>query len=208
MTCNRNRGRKACCKDESKGKETMRYEKGHKEATRQKIVETAAAEFRCKGIDGIGVADLMAKAGLTHGGFYSHFKSKDELVRAALEEVASKSRIRKVAAEGGSLEDIIRSYLRYEHRDMPEKGCAIAALGAEIGRQSPATRKELTASLHRLTGIIEERLPQGMRNRRDTAIGIFCTIMGALQLARTVNDKEFSDQIIEAGIQSALKLAK
>jgi AcrR family transcriptional regulator len=186
----------------------MRYEKGHKEATRQKIVETAAAEFRRNGIDGIGVADVMARAGLTHGGFYSHFKSKEDLVRAALEEAGRQSRSRKIAEEGGSLEDVVRSYLRPEHRDAPERGCAIAALVAEVGRHSLPTRKELTAGVDRIIGIIESRLPGKMRGRRKTAIGIFATIMGALQLARTVSDKELSDQIIEAGIASALTLAK
>ncbi|HEX4139644.1 MAG TPA: TetR/AcrR family transcriptional regulator [Candidatus Methylacidiphilales bacterium] len=185
----------------------MRYEKGHKEATRQRIVEVAAAEFRRNGIEGIGVADLMAKAGLTHGGFYSHFKSKEELVRAAMEEAAGKSRMRRIAAEGGTLEDIVRSYLRPDHRDQPERGCAIAALVAEIGRHSQATRKEFTAGIERLLGVIESRLPEGTRDRRETAIGVFSLIMGALQLARTVNDKKLSDQIIEAGIQSALNLA-
>ena len=185
----------------------MRYEKGHKEATRQRIVETAAAEFRRNGIDGIGVADVMAKAGLTHGGFYSHFASKEELVRAALDEAAKKSRIRKIADEGGSLEDIIRWYLRPEHRDVPERGCAIAALVAEVGRHSQSTRKEMTGSVDRLLGIIEPRLPAGTKDRRKTAIGIFSILVGALQLARTVNDKELSDQIIEAGIESALNLA-
>ncbi len=185
----------------------MRYEKGHKEATRQRIVETAAAEFRRNGIDGIGVADVMARAGLTHGGFYSHFKSKEELVRAALQEASSKSRIRKIADEGGSLEDIIRWYLRPEHRDVPERGCAIAALVAELGRHSTATRKEMTGSVERLLDIIEPRLPAGVKNRRKTAIGVFSILMGALQLARSVSDKELSNQIIEAGIESALNLA-
>jgi len=186
----------------------MRYEKGHKEATRQRIVEIAAAEFRRKGIEGIGVADLMAKAGLTHGGFYSHFKSKEDLVRAALEEAAKKSRIRKIADEGGSLEEIVRWYLRPEHRDVPERGCAIAALVAEVGRHSQATRKEMTGSVERLLGIIESRLPANKPDRHNAAIGVFSIMMGALQLARTVSDKELSDQIIEAGVESALNLAK
>jgi AcrR family transcriptional regulator len=186
----------------------MRYEKGHKEATRQKIVEVAAAEFRRNGIEGIGVADLMAKAGLTHGGFYSHFKSKEELVRAALQEAASKSRVRKADEEGRNLEEIVRLYLRPEHRDAPERGCAFAALVAEIGRHGTETRKEVTASLERLLGILEKKLPEGTPHRRKKAIGIFSTMLGALQLARTVSDKKLSDQIIEAGIESALNLAK
>jgi TetR/AcrR family transcriptional regulator, transcriptional repressor for nem operon len=186
----------------------MRYEKGHKEATRQRIVEIAAAEFRRNGIEGIGVADLMAKAGLTHGGFYSHFKSKEDLVRAAMHEAASKSGFRRIAEEGGSLEELVRTYLRPELCDAPERGCAIAALVSEIGRHSLDTRKELTASVERLTGIIAERLPKGATHRRKTAIGIFSAMMGALQLARSVSDKELSKQILEAGIDAALNLAK
>jgi len=185
----------------------MRYEKGHKEATRQRIVETAAAEFRRNGIEGIGVADIMARTGLTHGGFYSHFKSKEDLIQAALEEASRKSRMRKIADEGGSLEDLIRWYMRPEHRDVPERGCAIAALVTEIGRHPLATRKHFTASVERLLTLMEERLPAGKRNRRKTAMGIFATLLGALQLARTVSDKELSDHLIEAGIASALNLA-
>lgn len=186
----------------------MRYEKGHKEATRQRIVEIAATEFRRNGIGGIGVADVMARAGLTHGGFYSHFKSKDELVQAALDEAARKSRMRKIADEGGSLEDMIRWYMRPEHRDVPERGCAIAALVTEVGRQTAGTRKHFTASIGRLVNLLAEKLPAGTRDRRKTAIGIFSVMMGALQLARSVNDKALSDEIIEAGTASALQLAK
>jgi AcrR family transcriptional regulator len=185
----------------------MRYEKGHKQATRQKIVEVAAAEFRRNGIDGIGVADVMARAGLTHGGFYSHFKSKEELVRAALEEAASKSRLRKIAAEGGTLEDIVRWYLRPEHRDAPERGCAIAALATEVGRHSVTTRQGMAASVDRLLGIIAERLPEGVRHRRKRAMGVFSVMTGALQMARVVPDPKFSEEILEAGIASALELA-
>ena len=186
----------------------MRYEKGHKEATRQKIVETAATEFRRSGIEGIGVADIMARTGLTHGGFYSHFKSKEELVRAALEEAGRKSRLRKIADEGGTLEDLIEWYMRPEHRDAPERGCAIAALVADVGRHPLETRKNFTGSVERLLAIIESRLPGGAGGRRKRAIGVFSVMLGALQLARTVSDKKLSDQLIEAGVESALNLAK
>ena len=84
----------------------MRYEKGHKEVTRQRIIETAAARFRKDGIEGVGVADLMAEAGLTHGGFYSHFSSKEELIKAAMEEASAVSAIKfdKRVEEGGKEE--------------------------------------------------------------------------------------------------------
>jgi TetR/AcrR family transcriptional repressor of nem operon len=186
----------------------MRYEKGHKESTRQRIVEAAATEFRRNGLDGIGVADLMARTGLTHGGFYSHFKSKEELVQAALEEAAKKSRLRKIVEEGGSLEDIIRWYLSPEHCAKPERGCFAAALVSEIGRHSPATREHFTASMKRLVTLIESQLPPGTEEPAKRATGIFSTMMGALQLARTVNDAEFSSRILQAGIDTALNLAK
>jgi TetR/AcrR family transcriptional repressor of nem operon len=186
----------------------MRYEKGHKEATRQKIVETAATEFRRNGIDGIGVADLMARTGLTHGGFYSHFKSKEELVQAALEYAGSKSRLRKMAAEGGTLEEMVRWYLSPEHCGTPERGCVAAALVAEIGRHSTATRKGFTTRMKTFVAVIQSKLPPETRNPAPKAMGIFSTMMGALQLARSVNDTEFSNQILQAGIEAALNLAK
>ncbi len=186
----------------------MRYEKGHKESTRQKIVETAAVEFRRNGIDGIGVADVMARSGLTHGGFYSHFKSKEELVQAALEEAGQRSRFRKLAETGGTLEEMIRWYLSAEHCAHPERGCVAAALVTEIGRHTPATRRRFTERMKSFSSVIEAKLPPGTRDRRTKAMGIFSTLMGALQLARCVTDPEFSKEIIEGGIEAALQLAK
>ena len=120
----------------------MRYEKGHKETTRQRIVETAAARFRRYGIEGVGVAEVMAEAGLTVGGFYSHFKSKEDLVRAAMEESAThaKERFNRRIEEGG-LENWIRMYLRGSHRDHPEGGCTVAALASELARHPQGSRK-------------------------------------------------------------------
>lgn len=188
----------------------MRYEKGHKETTRRRIVETAAARFRKDGIDGVGLADLMAEAGLTHGGFYSHFSSKEDLVRAAMEEASAHSSQnfdRRI--EEGGLESWIRGYMRPGHRDHPERGCAVAALASELARHPVATRKGFTEKLSRVTASIEQHLPTGLSSalKRKTAIGIFATLVGALQMARAVSDAELSEQILEAGITSALALA-
>lgn len=189
----------------------MRYEKGHKESTRRRIVETAAARFRKDGIEGVGVADLMADAGLTHGGFYSHFSSKEDLVQAAVEEAAchsAKNFDRRI--EEGGLEAWIRSYLRIGHRDHPERGCVVAALGAELARHPRSTRKAFTEKLNRVATAVESHLPATMspKLKRKTAVGIFATMSGALQMARAVNDPELSEQILEAGITSALILAR
>ncbi len=188
----------------------MRYEKGHKETTRRRIVETAAARFRKDGIEGVGLADLMAEAGLTHGGFYSHFSSKEDLVRAAVEEASghSAANFNRRIAEGG-LEAWIRAYLRIAHRDHPEQGCVVAALGSELARHPKSTRRGFTESLSRVTTAIASHLPANLSPavKRKKAVGIFATLVGALQMARTVNDPALSDELLEAGIASALSLA-
>jgi AcrR family transcriptional regulator len=189
----------------------MRYDKGHKQATRHRIVETAAARFRHDGIEGVGLADLMAEAGLTHGGFYSHFASKEDLVQAAIAAATNHSRERfEQRIEEGGLAHWIRTYLRPEHRDHPEKGCAAAALAAELARHPKSTRRGFTESLAKLRPAIEAQLPKGMTPsvKRQRAIGIFATLVGAMQLARAVNDAHVSEEILQAGIASALSLAR
>jgi AcrR family transcriptional regulator len=188
----------------------MRYEKGHKEATRLRIIETAAARFRRDGIESVGVADLMSDAGLTHGGFYSHFSSKEDLVRAVVEQATSRSaeNFQRRTDEGG-LEAWIRAYLRAQFRDQPEKGCLVAALGSELARHPKSTRKCLTELLAERSADVQKFLPPTMKpaQKRRTAIGIFATLVGALQMARTVENETLSDEILEAGIASALTLA-
>ncbi len=188
----------------------MRYEKGHKEATRRRIVETASARFRQNGIDGVGVADLMAEAGLTHGGFYSHFSSKEDLVQQAVKDASEESqeRFERRIKEGG-LECWIRNYMRAGHRDHPELGCAVAPLVSEIARHPIATRREFTKNFVQVLDRIEELLPasEPAGTRRKTAIAIFSTVMGALQLARAASDPALSEEILEAGLVSGLALA-
>lgn len=189
----------------------MRYEKGHKETTRRRIVETAAARFRKDGIEGVGLADLMAEAGLTHGGFYSHFSSKEELVQAALDEASEYSVAnfnRRI--EQGGLEAWIRTYMRTAHRDHPEMGCVAAALGSEMARHPKSSRKGFTENLSRVTAAIASHLPSTLSPdlKRKKAVGIFGTLIGTLQMARTVDDSKLSDEILEAGIASALALAE
>jgi len=187
----------------------MRYEKGHKEATRNRIVETAAARFRRDGIDAVGVADLMGEAGLTHGGFYSHFSSKEELVRAAVEMSAERGRakFRKRVAEVG-LEGWIRHYLRPAHRDHPERGCMVAALGSELARHPAGTRSIFARNGTVLAELINQ-LPGNIptARRRQVAVGVFAAMVGALQLARLTRDETASAEILEAGIAAALALA-
>jgi len=189
----------------------MRYEKGHKETTRQRILETAAARFRKEGIESVGVADVMAEAGLTVGGFYSHFASKEELVREAMNTASDRSRINfdKRIEEGG-LEAWIRFYLSTGHRDQPERGCSAAALGAELARHPESSREGFGENMIRIADAIEAHLPKTIKpaERKKTAIGIFATLIGALQMARTVPDPEVSQQILDAGRATAFSLAQ
>lgn len=188
----------------------MRYEKGHKDATRRKILDVAGRQFRRDG-SAAGVATVMAEAGLTHGGFYAHFKSKDALFAAALAEVQQTGcdAIAKLAAEGG-IAAVIRAYLRPQHRDRPERGCAAAALAPEVARAGRLARSVFTAESRRYFEVLAAALPPAVPpvRRLSTAIGVFGAMMGTLQLARAVSDPELSDQILEAGAAAALRLAQ
>lgn len=190
----------------------MRYEKGHKNATRTRIVDAASKRFRKDGVEAVGVARLMADAGLTHGGFYAHFGSKEDLLREAVADALANTRARlerAAGAEGGGIEALVRTYLAPQHRDRPDRGCAAASLASEIARHTHPTRVAFTVEIDALVNFIAEQLPEGEPHaRRKTAIGIFSAMMGALQLARAVSDKSLSDQILESGVDAALGLAR
>lgn len=190
----------------------MRYEKGHKDATHARIVDAASKRFRKDGVEAVGVTGLMANAGLTHGGFYAHFASKEDLLREVVVDALDDTRVRlerAARAEDGGVEALIRIYLSSQHRDRPDRGCAAASLASEIARHSPFTRKAFTQRIETLVDAIAEQLPTGdQHKRRKAAIGIFAVMMGALQLARVAPDKSLSDQILESGVDAALVLAR
>ena len=190
----------------------MRFEKGHKETTRKHIVEVASERFRKDGIAAVGIATAMADAGLTHGGFYAHFESKEDLVREAMEAAFTQSKARHDAVRKpgpAGLEAYIRSYLRSSHRDTPERGCAAATLVAEIARSGEATRGAFASRLEIIFDRIEEHLPAEIpgADRRSIAIGIFSILMGTIQMSRIFVDQAESETVLESGIKSALKLA-
>jgi len=187
----------------------MRYAREHKAAVREKIVATAAAAFRERGIDGIGVADVMRRAGLTHGGFYSHFDSKEALVRAAVAEGFRQGRLRAGRDAGKTLEQLVRSYLSRDHRDQPGTGCPAAAFVGEIARRPGKTRDAFALPIDRMVGLVEGMLPgRASASRRRTARGIAALLVGTLQLARAARDAEAADGFLQAGIAAALALAK
>jgi AcrR family transcriptional regulator len=190
----------------------VRYEKGHKDATRKRIVKAAAKRFRKEGVGSVGVAGLMADAGLTHGGFYAHFGSKEELFREAVgnaldETLARLTRFAK--GDPGGLEAMVRDYLDAWQIEKPERGCAAASLVAEIARSSRPTRIAFEKKLEGFVELIAQQLSESDRDvRRRRAVAIFGSLIGTLQLARAVADKRLSDQIRQSGIDAVMCLAR
>jgi len=188
----------------------MRYSREHKQETHAKIVKKAAVLLREKGAHGIGVADLMKEAGLTHGGFYAHFDSREALVIEAFAYAMDRSteRWRKIAEltpPDKRLANIIQSYLTPVHRDDPGHGCAVPALGAEIARESPKTRKAFAAKLEQMIDMITDQIPDLPRKAaRKQAMATVATMMGTLVLARVAGNGEFSDEILDAGRDAVL----
>jgi len=188
----------------------VRYPKGHVDATRQRIVKTASRRFRKEGLERAGIAELMKEAGLTHGGFYFHFASKEDLVREAINEAFDQSSARYVrGGKHGQLEAIVRGYLAPATRDKSQNACAAAALVAEIARHPVSTRRSFMAKLDHLFELIGAQLPNGDATaRRRRAIGIFAVMMGTLQLARAEPNPTRSRQILKSGIDAALILGR
>ena len=182
----------------------MRYEKGHKETTRRHIVDVASRQFRENGVAAAGIAGIMSAAGLTNGAFYLHFDSKEDLVRAVLGDERERGLESNLRGSVG-LEESIRNYLAPRHRDNAGSGCPTAALVAEIARHPVKTREVFTDKVEEIIGLIGAHLRDGsMAQRRRKAMAIYGMMVGSLQLARAVNDRRLSDEILENAIESAL----
>ena len=184
----------------------MRKSKQEAAETRRRIVKAAAAKFRQNGIAGTGLSDLMAAAGLTHGGFYRHFDSKDQIVAEAC-TAAVESLVAQLAASASGksprrgLKTIVENYLSAAHRDQPADGCPLAALGSEMARADQTTRAAATQAFLKLAGVIASQFgktrPEVAKRR---ALVTAATMIGALTMSRIVTDSELSADILrEAG---------
>lgn len=189
----------------------MRRSKVEAAETRRRIVQTAASEFRGKGIAGAGLAELMAAAGLTHGGFYRHFDSKDQLVSEAI-AVASESvaeGMASVAARGepgAGLKEVTAAYLSADHRDDPGTGCPFAMLGSEIARSDQASRQAATDGFLKLVDIIaaQSGKPHSRAAKRKAMVDLSAMI-GALTMSRIITDPDISTALLE---QTAKQIVK
>jgi TetR/AcrR family transcriptional regulator, transcriptional repressor for nem operon len=188
-----------------------RYGPEHKEATRRRIVETAGRRLKLNGIDGSGIATLMADAGLTNGAFYAHFESKDDLVATVVGDQLGRQASEFSELPGGraGLDAFVAEYLSPAHRDHPDVGCPSAALLDEVGRCTGATKKAYTAGAKAILDEICTRMaPQDPESARGTALALFTMLVGSMQLARAVSDKTLSDAVLEEGIRSARGLIR
>lgn len=192
----------------------MRYSPEHKQETHDRIVKKASVRLREKGAHGIGVADLMKEAGLTHGGFYAHFDSREALVIEAFGYAMDRSmeHWRKITDEASPekrLALIAEAYLSALHRDNPGHGCSIPALGAEIARESPKARKAFAGKLDEMIELMADYIPNVPRKAaRKQAIATLATMAGTMLLARIAGSSELSDEVLKAGRDSALDDAR
>jgi TetR/AcrR family transcriptional repressor of nem operon len=182
----------------------MRKSKQETAKTRERIVRAAAGEFREHGIVATGLADLMAAAGLTHGGFYRHFDSKDQLVAETC-ALAVAELTQSVAATGSTkkgrkgLEAAVSAYLSPQHRDNCRDGCPIAALGSELARADEETRANATEGFMTLVSFLADRFEEAkMSDARKRAVAAATTMIGALTISRIVTDEALSASILNS----------
>jgi TetR/AcrR family transcriptional repressor of nem operon len=181
----------------------MRYGAEHKQKTRERVLHEAAKAIRAEGPHRVGVAGVMAKAGLTHGGFYAHFKSKDELVAAAIDEMFNDARGRFADATtdkppAAGLAAYIHFYLSRSHRDVRGAGCPIAALSADLPRMEGAARERYGEGVAALTGRIAGHLALLAKDDPEAlARSVLSELVGALSLSRAVADPQQSDLILK-----------
>lgn len=160
---------------------------------RRRILDVASRLFKDKGFDAVSVAEVMKAAGMTHGGFYGHFSSKDDLVAQTLAHALAADSL-----GDGEFSDFVRSYLARRHRDNPGNGCPTAGLAAAIRHQTPAAKAAMTEGLRSQIARIEQALPnEGSVAARRAAIGSWAAMVGAVILARAVDDPELSDEVLE-----------
>jgi TetR/AcrR family transcriptional regulator, transcriptional repressor for nem operon len=190
----------------------MGHSKASKANTHARLVETAAARFKEHGVDGISLADLMQDLTLTHGGFYKHFDSRDELVREALDVALKQSgeamRQHMFDGDQADIAGLLNFYLNEAHRDGRAAGCTVAALAGDAARKSPELqarfRKQIESTLDDLSTALERG---GNKHSRETALLLLSALYGALMMARAVGDSPLSREVLRTVRKQALALS-
>ncbi|MCK6552241.1 TetR/AcrR family transcriptional regulator [Myxococcota bacterium] len=177
----------------------MRYPEGHKEQVRERIVLRAAQALRKSGLSGVSIPALMKKAGLTHGGFYAHFRDRDELVAAAV-DVAADQTGAAVFESSPDLKTVLERYLSETHVAHPEQGCVLAALGTDGPRQSAVVRRAFDRAVRGMFQLVDAKRrperPKPATAPSDEAITLACRMVGAVVLARLVDDHALAARIL------------
>ncbi|KRC21448.1 TetR/AcrR family transcriptional regulator [Acidovorax sp. Root217] len=178
-----------------------------KEATHERIVSVAARAIRRSGYDGTGVADIMKEAGLTHGAFYAHFDSREAMLaeaaaKACAESAAAAANVVASVPPGAALASMLASYLSRGHVEQVELGCPLAALGSETVRQAPEVRRVATRHIKEVVDLIARQSPDwGQPAAHERALATVATMVGALLLARAVDEPALSDGLREAALK-------
>jgi TetR/AcrR family transcriptional repressor of nem operon len=177
-----------------------------KEATHERIVGAAARAIRRSGYSGTGVADIMKEVGLTHGGFYAHFASREAMLaeaadQAGAESVAALTRVAAAAPPQEALRSVIRAYLSKEHVEDAETGCPVAALGSEMPRQASRVRRAATRRIKEVIDVVARHSADQGEGAYEHALVTVATMVGALVLARAVDDPKLSDALREASVK-------
>ena len=180
----------------------MRYEREHRARTHERIVKNAARQFRAEGLNGPGVIKLMKASGLTHGGFYKHFKSKDDLMVEAVDESVREIREQlvdwaRLARPGEAWKELVKKYLSIEHCEHPEVGCPMAALAPDIGRTPPHVKKKIRVSMENYRKQLLEFMPGATADEREKNFTlIFTALVGAMAVARTMPTGEERQRVL------------
>lgn len=174
-----------------------------KERTHERIVRSASRAIRRQGYQGVSVADIMKEAGLTHGGFYAHFPSREALLVEALDSAGAESMqsleaAMREAPGGQGLKALVDTYLSDAHAASPERGCALAALGSETHRQAPELRAVATRQVRRLLELIERQLPKDEARPHEEAMATLSTLVGAMLISRVVDDARLAQSFRKA----------
>jgi|SRR6185436_8109038 len=184
----------------SLGETSVRVTREQATANREKILDVAGALFRERGFDGIGLADIMKRAGLTHGGFYGHFESKDDLAAEITTRILGRAGWleRLTGTPNPSVRQVVRTYLSKRHRDNAGRGCLFAAVGSDVVRQPKSVRHAFTEGLRARVDALQDILPGRAAARRRKALATMAGLVGALILSRAVDEPALSDEILEA----------